>query len=185
MAVTEQVEQRLVTGEELYRRPDLGPCELVEGRIVPMSLSGDRHGSLEASLAASLLAYARETKRGKVLSGEVGIYIRRNPDTVRAADVLFISNDRWSRCGSEGYLDVAPELVVEILSPEDRWSEVTAKLADYFAAGVTVSWIVAPALRKLFAYRSLTDVRQFGEVDRLVEEFLPGFSLPLVEVFRG
>jgi Uma2 family endonuclease len=184
MAVTEQVEQGLVTGEELYRRPDLGPCELVDGRIVPMSPTGSRHGSLEASLAASLLAYARETGRGKVLSGEVGIYVRRNPDTVRAADVLFISNERWARRGSEGYLDVAPELVVEILSPDDRWSDVTAKLADYFAAGVEVVWVVDPSLRKVFAYRSLTEVRQFGEGDLLLdEELLPGFSLRLADLF--
>ena len=184
MAVDEKVEQRLITGEELYRRPDLEPCELVDGRIVPTSPTGDLHGGIEALLAASLLAYARKAERGKVCTGEVGIYIRRNPDTVRAADVLFISNERWSRRGSEGYLDVAPELVVEILSPEDRWSDVTAKLADYFAAGVAVVWVVDPCLRKVFAYRSLTDARQFGESDHLAdEELLPGFSLPLSELF--
>jgi len=185
MAVTEQVEQGVVTGEELYRRPDLGPCELVDGRIVPRSPTGDLHGVIEAILAAALLAYARETGRGKVRSGEVGIYVRRGPDTVRAADVLFISNERWARRSSEGYLDVAPELVVEILSPDDRWSDVTAKLADYFTAGVEVVWVVDPSLRKVFAYRSLTDVRQF-EDDRLVEEdVLPGFSLSLADLFAG
>ncbi|HEX9670214.1 MAG TPA: Uma2 family endonuclease [Thermoanaerobaculia bacterium] len=185
MAVTEQVEQGVVTGEELYRRPDLGPCELVDGRIVPMSPTGDLHGGIEAILAAALLAYARETGRGKVRSGEVGIYVRRGPDTVRAADVLFISNERWARRSSEGYLDVAPELVVEILSPDDRWTDVTIKLADYFAAGVVAVWVVDPSLRKVFAYRSLTDVRQF-EDDRLVEEdVLPGFSLSLADLFAG
>ncbi len=184
MASPETAERRLLTGEELAQLPDLGPCELVDGRVVPMSPTRDRHGRLELELGARLLAYAKQTNRGKASSGEVGIYIRRNPDTVRAADILFISNERWVRRGSSAYLDVAPELVVEILSPEDRWSDVTAKLADYFSIGVGVVWVVDPKLRRVFAYRSLTDVRQFTEEQALAdEELLPGFSFPLAELF--
>jgi Uma2 family endonuclease len=184
MAVSDRIEQR-ITGEELSRRPDLGPCELVEGRIVMMSPTGDRHGGIEANLATSLRLYARRTEQGKVRSGEVGIFVRRNPDTVRAADVLYISNDRWSRRGSSGYLDVAPELVAEILSPDDRPDDIVAKLGDYLAAGVVVVWVIDPRPRKVFAYRSLTQIRRFDESDALIDdEVLPGFSLPLAELFE-
>ncbi|HVF60062.1 MAG TPA: Uma2 family endonuclease [Thermoanaerobaculia bacterium] len=82
MAVIQQVEQGLVTGEELYRRPDLGPCELVDGRVVPTSPTGDLHGDIEAIIAAALIAYVRETGRGKVRSGEAGIYVRRGPEAI-------------------------------------------------------------------------------------------------------
>lgn len=184
MALHETARERLLTGEELARLPDLGPCELVEGRMVPMSPTGDIHGWLEVELAAALLAWAKRTQRGRVLGGEVGIYIRRNPDTVRAADVLFISSERWARRGASTYLDVAPELVVEILSPDDRWTDVTAKLADYFSIDVAAVWIVDPRLRKVFAYRSPTDARQFAAEQVLAdEELLPGFALALAELF--
>jgi Uma2 family endonuclease len=185
MALAERAEEILMTGEELLRRPDLEPCELVEGRIVPKSPTGPIHGSLEARLAARLLAWAESTGQGKVLVGEVGMYVRRNPDTVRAADVLLISYDRYARPGSAGYLNVAPELVVEILSPDDRWSDVMAKLADYFQAGVDRAWVVDGKLRRVFAYRSLAEVQPLGEGDVLMDEdLLPGFSLPLVDLFR-
>jgi len=182
---SETAPRRPLTGEALAQLPDLGPCELIDGRIVPMSPTRDQHGGLEAELAAALLAYAKKAGRGKVRSGEVGIYIRRNPDTVRAADILFISNERWSRRSTSAYLDVAPELVVEILSPDDRWSDVTSKLADYFSIGVVVIWVVDPRLRRVFAYRSLTEAHAFADEEVLVdEELLPGFALPLAELFR-
>jgi Uma2 family endonuclease len=122
---------------------------------------------------------------GKVRVGEVGIYIRRDPDTVRAADVLYISNERYAGKRSSSYLDVAPELVVEILSPNDSWSNVAQKLRDYFSIGVKAIWVVDPEVRLIYAYRSMTAVREFTEQDELIEEeVLPGFHVPVAELFE-
>ena len=174
-----------ITGEELFHRPDLEPCELVEGRIVPLVPTGYIHGALEVRLGARLLAWAEATGRGRVFTGEVGIYIRRNPDTVRAADILYISNERYARRGPSGYLDVAPELTVEVLSPDDRWSDVTGKLDDYFSAGVDAVWVVDPRRRQIFVYRSLSAVQPLGAGETLADpDLLPGFSLPLSDLFR-
>src|ERR1044071_4331916 len=107
MAVLSKSEKRPVTGEELFRRPDLEPCELVDGRIVPMSPTGFLHGDIEAELGAALRAWARETGRGRAVGGEVGIYVRRDPDTVRAADLLYISRERLPGGTPAGALDVA------------------------------------------------------------------------------
>jgi Uma2 family endonuclease len=157
----------------------------VEGRIVPVVPTGYAHGELETRLAARLFAWAEATGRGRVFTGEVGIYIRRNPDTVRAADVLYVSNERYARHGPAGYLDVAPELAVEVLSPDDRWSEVTGKLDDYFSAGVDAVWVVDPRRRQVFVYRSLSAVQPLGEGQVLENpDLLPGFSLPLADLFR-
>ena len=175
----------LISGEELFRRPDLEPCELIEGRIVPRSPAGWRHGELEAWLAARLFVWAEASGKGQASAGGVGIYIRRNPDTVRAADILYISNERLAGREPSGYLDVAPELVVEVLSPEDRWSEVTAKLDDYFSAGVLAVWVVDPGRRKIFVYQSPSSARSLGVGEVLEDpEILPGFSLPLADLFR-
>ena len=149
-----------------------------------MSPTGGTHGSLEAALTAGLLNFVAEAKLGRVMVGEVGVYIRRDPDTVRAADVLFISNQRLGGKLPSGYLAVAPELVVEILSPDDRWSEVTQKLGEYFSIGVQRVWVVDPRLRKVFAYRSPTQMQALGPAEVLQdEEILPGFSLRLAELF--
>jgi Uma2 family endonuclease len=172
------------TAEELFRRPDLEPCELVEGRIVPMTPTGFTHGGVELELGMSLGAYAKETGLGKVVVGEVGLFVRRDPDTVRAADILFISTARLARQGPSPYLDVPPELIVEILSPDDRWTDVMEKLGDYFAAGVDRVWVVDPRLRKVFAYSSLNEVETLGEKDVLIdEEILPGYSCRVSSLF--
>jgi Uma2 family endonuclease len=186
MALLAKTREPLMTAEELLQRPDLEPCELVAGRLVQMPPTGFEHGDVECGLGADLRAWAKASGRGKVAGGEVGIFIRRNPDTVRAADVLFISHERLARRGPSPYLDVPPELVVEILSPDDRWSEVMEKLEDYFSAGVDRVWVVDFRRRKIFAYRSLSDVETLGREDLLAdEEILPGFSLRIADILPG
>ena len=184
MALPLERESPTLTADELLRRPDLDPCELIDGRVVSMSPTGFLHGDLENELGFQLRAYAKSSGRGRVAGGEVGIVIRRDPDTVRAADVLFISHERLSRSKAAGYLEVAPELVVEVLSPDDRWSELMEKLEDYFAAGVDRVWVVDPRVRKIFAYRSPTQVETFSAGETLRDqELLPGFELALGELF--
>lgn len=184
MSLPDIREERLLTGEDLLRLPDLGPCELVRGRIVPMTPTGFRHGEIELNLGAALRDWARESGRGRAQVGEVGIYVRRNPDTVRAADVSFISHERLARQVSESYLDVPPELVVEILSPEDRWRDVQAKLDDYFSAGVDRVWVVDPKGCRLSVYFSPSQKQVFESGETLTDsELLPGFSLAVAEIF--
>src|SRR5690348_3035595 len=97
--IDEQViaENKLITGEELYAMGNIGRCELVEGRIVPMSPTGELHGNVELAIGAEIRAFVRANNLGRVSGGEVGIYIHRNPDTIRVADVLFISNERYAQ----------------------------------------------------------------------------------------
>ncbi|HEX3557429.1 MAG TPA: Uma2 family endonuclease [Thermoanaerobaculia bacterium] len=184
MALLKDNPEILMTGEELFRRPDLNPCELVNGRVVPTMPTGDEHGDVELELGAMLRSYGKESKRGRAVGGEVGIYIRRNPDTVRAADLVFISRERDVRPRTKGYFEIAPELVVEILSPDDRVSRVREKLRDYFSAGVLVVWLVDPASRRVLVYRSPTDVKVLDEEQVLADEgLLPGFSVAVADLF--
>jgi Uma2 family endonuclease len=178
--------ETLVTGDDLLAMGDIGPCELVEGRIVRMSPTGDPHAGYESNFDEYIKAFVRQHRLGKVRVGEVGIYTRRHPDTVRAADVAFISNERYAqRQQRHGFLDVAPDLIVEILSPDDRWSDVTQKLREYFGIGVRLVWVADPETKTIYAYRSLTDVREFGESGTLAgDDVLPGFSVPVASLFE-
>ncbi len=177
---------KLVSGEELLAMGSIvGRCELIGGRIVVLSPTGSRHGSIELNFGEAIRAFVRPRKLGLVKVGEVGVYTRRNPDTVRGADVLYLSNARAANVKSKGYLDVAPDLVVEVMSPDDRWSEVNQKLREYFQIGVRLAWVADPSARVVYAYRALTDVRQFAENDTLTgDEVLPGFSVSVASLFE-
>jgi Uma2 family endonuclease len=162
---------------------DIGPCELVEGRIVTMSPTKSLHGRLEIRLGRLLDEFVEEHNLGEVQGGEVGLYTHRNPDTIRAADILFVSHERLAQATPGKFLDVAPELVVEILSPDDRWSTVKKKLREYLDVGVKVVLVIDPDERTVSAYRALSDAEEFGENDVLtLEDVLPGFSVPVTRL---
>ena len=110
----------------------------------------------------------------------------RNPDSVRGMDVAYLSNERWAQQkNKDGYLEVPPDLIVEVLSPYDRWSNVTQKLREYFAIGVRLVWVADPEAAVVFAYRSLTDMREFKTEDTLTaDEVLPGFSASVAALFE-
>lgn len=174
---------KLITGEDLLAMGDIGRCELIDGRIVRMSPTGGEHGIVETKLGRHLDTFVEAQKLGRVMVGEVGIYIRRNPDRVRGADVAFISNERLPE-RPKGYLEVAPDLVVEIMSPADRWQEVREKLDEYFSIGVRWVWIVEPENRAVLVYRSSTEMQVFGEEDILKGEgVLEGLEMPVASLF--
>lgn len=179
-----QQTEPIITGEELAALSDAGPCELVAGSIVPVTPTSDEHGGYEANIASILLSFVRTHGLGKVRSGEVGVYTRRNPDTIRAVDVLFISHERYDRKGATSFLDVPPDLIVEILSPGNSWSETIQKLREFFSIGVRLVWLIDPSSQSVFAYRSLTDVREFTIDDHLPgDDVLPGFRVAVREIF--
>lgn len=176
---------RRITGEELLAMGDIGPCELVDGRIVPMVPTGSEHGRIEFNLGRHLGNFVAERKLGWITGGEVGIYTRRRPDSVRGADLAFVSKARAGSKPSKGFLTIAPELVVEIISPDDRWRNMQQKLTEYFAIGVERVWIVDPDRRLVQVYRSTTELTQLAETDTLVGEgVLDGFVLPITELFE-
>ena len=184
VSILESKTDRLLTGEEALALGNIGPYELIEGRIVRMSPTKHPHGKHEYRLAKILGDFVDEHLLGEVQTGEVGIYVRRNPDTVRAADVLFISTARLAQASPNSFLDVAPELVVEIVSPDDRWSEIRRKIREYCAAGVNLVLVVDPEEQTITAHRSPTQTHTYTTADTLtLEDILPGFSVPVSELF--
>jgi Uma2 family endonuclease len=175
-----------ITGEELFAMGEMPWTELVKGEIVPMAPTGHPHGFVEFNFGRVLGTFVYQHKLGRVLGGEVGIYTGRDPDTVRAADVAFISNERMASVRSQSYLDVAPELIVKVMSPDDRWSAVHAKLAEYFRIGVQLIWVADPGQCQVHVYRSPTRVEILTVADELSgEPVLPAFKVAVAELFDG
>jgi Uma2 family endonuclease len=184
-ATTAPSETKLITGEELLAMGDIGPCELIDGRIVKMSPTGGKHSFIEYRLGRKLGEFVEARKLGWVFVGEVGIYIRRNPDRIRAADVAVVSKQHLPSYPEDNFLQVTPELAVEIISPNDTWAMMRRKLEDYFSIGVGRVWVVEPENRAIVVYRSLTESQVLNEADVLKGEGpLEGFILPVASLFE-
>ena len=174
---------RLITGEELLAMGDIGPCELIDGRIVRRPPAGVEHGILVVEVGRHLHDFVAERELGWIMSGRVGVYTRRNPDCVRGADVVFIPKERLPKPRGK-FLAVAPELVVEIMSPDDRRQDVREKVEEYFSIGVQWVWVVEPANWAVLVFRSPTEMQKFEEGDTLHGEgVLEGFELPVATLF--
>jgi Uma2 family endonuclease len=175
----------LVTGEAFAAMTELGRAELIEGKVIQMPPPKGKHGLTEGKFSLRIGNFVQQHQLGYVFVGETGVYIRRNPDTVRGMDVAYISNERWAQQPDpEGYLEIAPDLIVEILSPDDRWTAVIKKLKEYFSIGVRLVWVADPATHTVYAYRSVTNIQEFGESETLPgDEVLPGFSVPVADLF--
>lgn len=176
-----------ISGELLAQLPDPGPCELVEGRIVPMSPTGPRHGELEQQLAWLLRNFLEAHPLGRLYVGEVGIYTRRDPDTVRGADVAYISHERLALHEPEAaFFTAVPEIVVEVLSPGDRAAAIETKVQEYLAAGALEVWIVVPESAALRRHRpGSAGSELLDETATLTTPLLPGFELPIREIFSS
>lgn len=178
------IDSKLITGEELLEMGDIGPCELIEGRIVPMSPAGAKHGRIELKLARLLEDFVETKNLGWVMTGEVGIFTRRHPDNVRGADVLFISKERLDKVPERGFLEVAPELVVEVRSPDDTRKEIEQKIGEYLAIGVKWVWLIGPQSRTCTVYRSKNEVQILTENESLIgEDILAGLEIKISTLF--
>jgi Uma2 family endonuclease len=158
--------------------------ELVQGRLVVKEPPGTEHGRMAANLAFLISAFVRPRKLGAVYSQDTGFKIAANPDTVRAPDVAFVSVERRPEPG-RGYASVAPDLVVEIRSPDDPKAEVAEKMQGWLAAGTRLAWVIEMDRRVASAHRpdgTTTVVEPDGFLDG--ETVLPGFRCRLAEVFE-
>lgn len=126
--------ETLITARQFSMMPDDGiPRELVRGEVVEMNVPGFRHGKICAAIARILGNYTVERNCGHVTANDSGIITRRDPDSVRGADVAFYSFQRIpAKQQPARYPDRSPELVFEVLSPDDRWSYVLGEVAETF-----------------------------------------------------
>jgi Uma2 family endonuclease len=177
--------EKTMTAEDYLALGDIGPSALVQGELIVMAPAGYDHGWIACNVAGALRDFVKAKKLGRVSTVEAGFLISRNPDTVRAPDVAFVRAERIPPGGQKKFFDGPPDLVVEVLSPEDRSSEVNAKIYDWLQAGCIQVWVVDPQNKTATVYRNRREAAVFTLEDTLAaDDLLPGFSLPVAEIFE-
>lgn len=176
------VTTHLTTDADLLRLPKDGrKYELVDGEIV-VSPAGMRHGEIIVRLTVRLATFVAEKGLGRVLDSSTGY--RLPGGNVRSPDVSYVAAERLPEGPlPKGFGELAPDLAVEVLSPEDDPRQVLDKVGEYLKAGVKLVWVIDPDAGRAAAYRSLTDVRQVPQEGSIEGgDVLPGFACPLAEL---
>jgi Uma2 family endonuclease len=177
----------LLTAEQFAERPDPGyPEELVKGRVVPMPVPKPRHGEICSKADRILGNFVDNHHLGRVLSNDAAVITARGPDTVRGADVAYYSFARVPEGRlPDGYLEVAPDLVLEVLSPSDRWPKVLAKVAEYLDAGTTVVIVLDDARELAHVFRADGTTRMLTVEEELtIPDLLGDFCVKVGRFFE-
>jgi Uma2 family endonuclease len=180
------INSKLMTADELLRLPDDGMRhELVRGELRTMPPAGSDHGEHTSIFDGSLGPFVRANKLGRVVAGDPGFRLTTNPDTVRAPDVAFLRRDKVP--GGRlppGYFPGAPDLAVEVISPNDVYSEVEKKAKEWLQYGAQVVFVVNPRRKVVAVHRPGQPVAILGMEDTLTaEDVVPGWSMAVRDLF--
>ena len=178
---------RPMTAEELFALPESDvQYELVRGQLLEVPMAGWQHGWIEVNIILVLGTDSVARSVGRTVSGDTAFVLARDPDTVRIPDVAFVRHERLPPPLVSGRAALAPDLAVEIRSPNDRPGDIQRKLEDYFAAGVWLVWLVDPDAQTV-------EVWTPGGLDRRCTAtetidggvVIPGFRCPVARFFEG
>ena len=178
---TAAMSTKSITAEELLRMGE-GSRELIHGEVITLTPAGWEHGEVANEIAYQLNRFVRAHRCGRVVAAETGFLLTRDPDTVRAPDVAFVRSERWVH--TVGFFPGAPDLAVEVISPHDRFSEVSQKVRDWLTHGAQQVWVVDSNRRVVQVHQSNGRVADLGE-DEIIDggDLLPGMQLSVRDCF--
>ena len=186
MTTIPTTEARLLTADELLRLSSKGVRgELIRGVLCETMPTGQEHGEIAALLTAELVVFVRARALGRITTSDAGVWLERDPDTVREPDVAFFSATKVPPgMRVTGYSETVPDFVAEIASPSDSLREVHDKAHMWLNHGVHLVWVVRPETRSIDVYRPGEVVATLGDEDSLDGlDVLPGFACEVSAIF--
>ncbi|MEA5418209.1 Uma2 family endonuclease [Spirulina sp. CCNP1310] len=182
-----KTEPKIWTDEAFMALPQDGHrYEIINGELIEMGNSGALHGYVCSNLMIFLGSYIHTHKLGAMFDSSTAFKMKNG--NKRSPDISFFAKERLQGLTElpTGFLEGAPDLAVEILSPGNTVEEMHNKLVEYFENGTRLAWIIHPMETYVLVYHSAQ------EPDRLVksadvlegEAVIPGFTLPMAELFQ-
>ena len=184
---TARTTAKLLTADDLLRLYSEGVRgELIRGVLHETVGTGLEHGAIAINFGSIIRNFVRPARLGWVIGSDVGIWLDRNPDTVRKPDLAFISAEKLPLdVRLRGYSEVVPDLVVEIISPNDRPVVVNDKAQMWLRYGVQLALLVDPETRTVVALSADGPPQTLTEDDTLnLDAALPGFTCPVRDIFE-
>jgi Uma2 family endonuclease len=189
MTTAGSVERKVWTEAELQALPEDGYIhEVVDGELVMSPKNNPYHGNICAELSTALCTFAKANKLGAVWDSSTGFWMyNRN---CRAPDISYVTKGRLQTLGikrhARNFFPGAPDLGVEVLSPNNTRSEIDERLKDYFASGTQIAWIINPDAECVEVCHAPAKRKLLGPgADLDGEHLLPGFRHPIADLFKG
>lgn len=185
MSAVLEVSPKEWTAEEFFHSPLSKTHELVNGELVKTMSTGFIHGVIAQEIGYYILDFAKKHNLGLVAAAETGFILGEK--TYRGADCAFIGRESLQKHGyPQGFFPTAPDIAVEVVSPNNTSEEMMEKIDLYLKNGSRMVWIVYPNTRVMTVYRQNNVVTLLRESDTLDgEDVLPGFQLPVEKLFAN
>lgn len=173
--------------EEFLKLPETKPAsELICGEVVQKPMPDALHSTIQLFLGSLIRAFLVNAKLGRVLPEFRCIFGPQGSEQTFVPDLVYVSNQRWTRPGpgQRFFQRAAPDLIIEVLSPDQNTRLFTAKINFYLRHGVRLVWVIDPEDRVITVYRPDADPRNLLPGDTLDgEDVLPGFSVAVSDIF--
>ena len=183
---TAKTDVDLLTADDLLRLYDQGVRgELVRGVLCETMPTGMEHGEIVANLVYQLQLFVKPRNLGRIAASDIGVWLERDPDTVREPDIAFFSASKIpAGTRVRGYAEVIPDLIVEVVSPNDSTSEINDKARMWLSHGVGLVWVLHPDTRTIEIHPREGEVIVLGDTDALDgQDVLPGFACNIADIF--
>jgi len=180
-----------LTDEQFYqlcrKNPDIKFERNAKGELIIMPPTGGETGNHNAEMVADFVIWNRQTKLGKVFDSSTGFKLPNGAD--RSPDVAWIKQERWDTLTpeqKEKFPPIAPDFVLEFMSPSDDLRKVQEKMQEYMENQVKLGWLIDRKTRRVEIYRLGQEVEVLESPTELSgEDVLPGFILNLQTVFSS
>ena len=183
---TASVDAKLMTADDLLRLSSRGVRgELIRGVLCETMPTGYAHGKIVVNLVLLLGNFVTPRKLGSLTASDSGVWLERDPDTVREPDIAFFSAEKIPLGAMDsGYVEAVPDLVVEVASPSDSPRDLNDKARMWLSYGTRLVWVVRPDVRAVDVYRPGSAASTLGVGDTLDGlDVLPGFTCPVRSAF--